>query len=377
MITTYHKVHYADSRDLRVIPERSVDLVVTSPPYPMIEMWDEVFSKLNPEVGEALRLLDGRKAYVLMHAELNKVWLELPRLLKPGAWVCINIGDATRTVGKKFQLYSNQSKVVETFLSLGFDCLPMVLWRKQTNAPNKFMGSGMLPGGAYVTLEHEYILVFRYGEKRSFHAEAEARRRRQSSFFWEERNTWFSDIWDLKGTRQPLGDIDMRERSGAFPLELAYRLINMYSMQGDTILDPFLGTGTTMLASAGSCRNSIGFEIDRNLAKVVDDGMRRVRDIANQAISIRLNEHMAMMNYYEQKKGAPTKHKNIPYGFPVVTSQETELMLPYLMTVDAMGAGAFVVRYDEEPEVRPIGGMQPVSKEHPRQEGQLSFFLSG
>lgn len=374
MLETHHKVHTADSRGLSILPERSVDLVVTSPPYPMIEMWDEVFSELNPEIGKALRSLDGRKAYALMHQELNKVWNGLPRVLKPGAWVCVNIGDATRTVAKRFQLYSNQSKVVETFFNLGFDCLPMVLWRKQTNAPNKFMGSGMLPAGAYVTLEHEYILIFRYGDKRSFATQNEVKRRQQSSFFWEERNVWFSDVWDFKGARQELGQSDVRARSGAFPFELAYRLINMYSMQGDTVLDPFLGTGTTMLASAAACRNSVGFEIDPKLGKALGDGMGSIREVANRIISIRLNEHVAAMHDYEQKKGE-TKHKNARYGFPVVTSQETELLLPYLETIEVTGAGEFEVVYEEKPELRSVGTSPPSSKDEPSQEGQLALLL--
>ncbi len=371
MLKTRHTVHFKDSRDLSILPDRSVDLIVTSPPYPMIEMWDEVFSGLNPEIGEALRSQDGRKAYLLMHDELNTVWNGFPRILKPGAWVCINIGDATRTVGKKFQLYSNQSRIVETFFRLGFDCLPMVLWRKQTNAPNKFMGSGMLPAGAYVTLEHEYILIFRYGDKRSFATEAETKKRQQSSFFWEERNTWFSDLWDFKGTRQPLHHGDVRERSGAFPFELAHRLINMYSVHGDTVLDPFLGTGTTMLASAASCRNSVGFEIDQGLGRIVSEGIQGIREAANQVISIRLNEHVASMNDYTEKKGG-TKHTNVPYGFPVVTSQETELVLPYLKTIDSASTGEFEVTYDENPEIRPVRAFQP-SQGEPKQEGQLAL----
>jgi DNA modification methylase len=92
-------------------------------------------------------------------------------------------------------------------LKLGFTNLPNILWRKQTNAPNKFMGSGMMPPGAYVTLEHEHILIFRNGGKRQFNSQKEKTNRRQSAFFWEERNQWFSDVWmDLKGARQKIAD---------------------------------------------------------------------------------------------------------------------------------------------------------------------------
>src|SRR5690606_1592163 len=140
------------------------------------------------------------------------------------------------------------------FIRLGFANMPNILWRKQTNAPNKFMGSGMLPAGAYVTLEHEWILVFRKAGKRTFRSEAEKKLRRESAFFWEERNTWFSDLWDLKGVKQKITNSGSRDRSAAYPFELPYRLINMYSVKGDIVLDPFLGTGTTALAAMATER---------------------------------------------------------------------------------------------------------------------------
>jgi len=132
----------------------------------MIEMWDEIFSKQKPSIGKALRRKDGNQAFELMNRELDRVWKEVYRVLKDGGFACINIGNATRKIGEEFRLYSNHSRILEYCLKLGFSSLPEILWRKQTNAPNKFMGSGMLPAGAYVTLEHEHILVLRKGNKR-------------------------------------------------------------------------------------------------------------------------------------------------------------------------------------------------------------------
>ena len=100
----------------------------------------------------------------MMHSELDKVWGQLGRILVPGGYACINVGDATRTLKGRFQLYPNAERITQRFVDLGFDVLPRIIWRKTTNAPNKFMGSGMLPVGAYVTLEHEYVLIFRNGE---------------------------------------------------------------------------------------------------------------------------------------------------------------------------------------------------------------------
>ena len=185
-----HKVIFDNSTNLKSIDDESIDLVVTSPPYPMIEMWDEIFAKQNEEIKQALNDNDGNRAFELMHKVLDSVWEESFRVLKKGGFACINIGDATRTIDSHFRLYSNHSRIASKCFSLGFSSLPAIIWRKQTNAPNKFMGSGMLPAGAYVTLEHEYILVLRKGNKRQFKKAEDKLLRNQSAFFWEERNNY-------------------------------------------------------------------------------------------------------------------------------------------------------------------------------------------
>ncbi len=99
-----------------------------------------------------------------MHDILNRAWEECHRVLSDNGFVCINIGDATRTLGKEFRLFPNHAAIIDFFLKKGCCALPDIHWRKPTNAPNKFMGSGMYPAGAYVTYEHEYILIFRKEE---------------------------------------------------------------------------------------------------------------------------------------------------------------------------------------------------------------------
>lgn len=325
---THSRIYFASSENCSVLDDSSVDLVVTSPPYPMIEMWDESFSRWDPRIGDSLGREDGTAAFDLMHLKLDSVWNECARVLKPGAFACINIGDATRTVGARFRLYSNHARITDTFLRLGFDCLPVVLWRKQTNAPNKFMGSGMLPSGAYVTLEHEYILIFRKGGKRVF-KESDKERRRQSAFFWEERNTWFSDIWDFKGTGQNMTDSAARKRSGAYPLELAHRIINMYSMKEDLVLDPFLGTGTTLNACILNNRRCIGYEIDDTFRPVIFTNAENFSRTVEGLIKQRYGNHEQFIESYIERKGRP-KYTNEHHGFPVVTSQETQLLLETL-----------------------------------------------
>jgi modification methylase len=235
-------------------------------------------------------------------------------------------------------------------LSLGFTALPCVLWRKQTNAPNKFMGSGMLPAGAYVTLEHEYILVLRKGPKRAFRSEIEKKTRRESAIFWEERNSWFSDVWfDIKGTPQALNDKEVRKRSGAYPFELVYRLINMYSARGDTVLDPFFGTGTTMAASMASCRNSMGYEIDPALKDSVDRIKDTIVAASKKIIRQRLMKHVDFV-IKRRGEGGGFKYASSHYGFPVITNQEKMLLFNDPESTCESDSGVFEIQYADGPQ---------------------------
>ena len=346
---TAHKILFQDARYLKEIPSKSVDLVVTSPPYPMIDMWDEMFSHQNPEIQNELTCGDGRQAYELMHKILDSVWDEVFRVLKDGRFACINIGDATRTVKGNFCVYPNHARILTYLLNIGFSALPDILWRKQANTPNKFMGSGMLPAGAYVTLEHEYILILRKGPKREFKTEDEKANRRESALFWEERNIWYSDVWtDIKGAKQNLSNLVSRLRSAAFPFDLAYRLINMYSVKGDVVLDPFLGTGTTTAAAMTSGRDSIGVEIDKNFQPAICPITHHVVNFSNNYLHSRLLRHLEFVRNRIQKSGQ-LKYTNGHYGFPVVTSQEQSILLNNLIEVQANNDNLFEVVYSTDP----------------------------
>jgi len=334
---------------MKAIPSESIDLVVTSPPYPMIAMWDDIFVQQAPDIGSALRENNGSIAFELMHRVLDPIWLELFRVMKKGATACINIGDATRTINDVFCLYPNHTRIAASLRGAGFLSLPCILWRKQTNAPNKFMGSGMLPAGAYVTLEHEYVLIFRKGAKREFRSAEDARKRRESAFFWEERNHWFSDVWmDLKGASQTLFTRKARNRSAAFPFELPYRLINMFSVKEDTILDPFLGIGTTMFAAMASGRNSVGIELFPEFEKDIALNLPKIAGFTNDRIHKRLNDHIAFVEQRKQDK-REFKHQNRPYDFPVVSLQERDLFFNELLRVREKGKSRFRVEYADGP----------------------------
>jgi DNA modification methylase len=189
------------------------------------------------------------------------------------------------------------------------------------------MGSGMLPIGAYTTLEHEYILILRKGNsRRNFKSEQEKINIRASAFFWEERNLWFSDIWfDVKGTKQTLLNDSLRTRSAAYPFEIPYRLINMYSVKGDVVLDPYLGTGTTSVAAVASGRNSIGVEIVQAFKETIEHRIRSAIDSSKYIVNRRLELHKNFIND-RIATGKKFKYFNNNYNSPVVSKQEVDII---------------------------------------------------
>jgi len=254
-----------DARKMKYIEDESIDLIITSPPYPMIEMWDELFSSFDPEIGSLL-LSDspeaGKKAFNLMHDQLSMTLGECARVMKEGSICCVNIGDSLRSINGRFQLFANHARLLDTLESLGLTNLPYILWKKPTNRPNAFLGSGFLPSNAYVTLDCEYILISRKGPPRQFKPKDPVRYK--SRFSKKERDRWFSQIWaDVPGVSQ--NDKNSGLRTGAFPLEIPERLIRMFSIKGDFVLDPFMGTGTSLIAASKLGRRFIGYEINEDV----------------------------------------------------------------------------------------------------------------
>lgn len=334
MMTT-HKIINANSSNMNLIKDKSVQLIVTSPPYPMIEMWDKMFFEQDGEIKSAFDNKEYMRAFELMHETLSKTWEECDRVLIDNGFICINIGDATRTFDDRFQLFSNHSKIIDFFVGKGYCLLPDILWRKQSNSPNKFMGSGMYPAGAYVTYEHEYILVFRKGGKRVFKGESKLLRQ-QSAYFWEERNIWFSDVWDIKGTSQNVSKkVSSRSRSGSFPIDIPQRLINMYSIKGDTVLDPFCGFGTTNIACMLTQRNSMGFEVDNDIYREAISSISEIsKNTLNKVIENRLKSHIEFIETLTKDK-LEKCYKNRYHCFPVKTRQETEIEVKKISSIES------------------------------------------
>jgi modification methylase len=285
---TKHLIIVGNSQQMPELADDSVHLIVTSPPYPMIAMWDELF-KAVPEIGKLWQKFDAtgddatvRQIYDEMHQFLGKVWAESYRVLVDGGIAAINIGDATRSIAGKFQLFPNHSRITEVCEKIGFTSLPYILWKKPTNKPSykgkgAFLGSGFLPPNAYVTLDCEFILLFRKGKLRKFPPHDP--QRYDSVFTKKQRDEWFSQIWSLKGTRQTANELE--RRTAAYPEEIAERLIKMFSVKGETLLDPFLGSGTTTKIAILSDRNSVGYEADSNLLQTINNKVASAKN--NQA----------------------------------------------------------------------------------------------
>ena len=248
MSSTFHRLINGDARDLSFIGDGSVHLVITSPPY-----WN--LKRYNENSGQLGHIQD----YESFLGELEKVWRHVFRFLVPGGRLVCVVGDvcvARRKFGRHlvFPLHADISVMCRR---IGFDNLNPIIWHKIANAsyevPNgsKFLGKPYEPN-AIIKNDMEFILMQR---KPGGYRKPTEEQRRQSMIDKKDFDRWFQQIWNLPGA-------SLKHHPAPFPLELASRLVRMFSFVGDTVLDPFCGTGTTMVAAFKNQRNSIGVEID-------------------------------------------------------------------------------------------------------------------
>lgn len=245
---TYHRLVQGDARDLSFISDGSVHLVVTSPPYWTLKRYRE-----NPD--QMGHIAD----YEKFIEELTKVWKECYRVIAPGGRLVCVVGDVclSRRQHGRHVVIPLHADIAVSCRRIGFDNLNPIIWHKISNATyevnngTKFLGKPYEPN-AIIKNDIEFILMQR---KPGGYRKPTPEQRRQSMIDRKDYEVWFQQFWNIPGA-------STREHPAPFPLELAYRLVRMFSFFGDTVLDPFCGTGTTMLAAIKSDRNSIGVEID-------------------------------------------------------------------------------------------------------------------
>jgi site-specific DNA-methyltransferase (adenine-specific) len=248
---TKHTLNLGDARNLDWIPDLSVHLVVTSPPYFNLK-------KYNDHPDQMGDIHD----YEQFHDELDKVWAHCHRVLVPGGRVVCVVGDvcvARRKNRGRHLVWPLHADIAVRTRALGFDYLTPILWNKIANAKFEAAGNGAgflgkpYEPNAIVKNDVEYILMLR---KPGSYRKPTAEQRATSRLTKEEQSQWFRPIWT------GLTGASTREHPAPFPVELAFRLVRMFSFTGDTVLDPFVGTGTTTIAAMRANRNSIGSEID-------------------------------------------------------------------------------------------------------------------
>ena len=243
---TIHRIINGDSRQMNLLKDNSVHLIITSPPY-----WQLKDYGAENQIG----FHDSYESYV---NNLNLVWSECNRVLHDGCRLCINIGDqfARSVYYGRYKVIPIRTEIIKFCESIGLDYMGAIIWQKQTTmnttGGGAVMGSFPYPRNGILKIDYEFILIFK---KQGNSPKPTLEQKQLSKMSNEEWNTYFASHWTFGGAKQN-GHIAM------FPEELPARLIKMFSFAGETILDPFMGSGTTALAARNLQRYSVGYEIN-------------------------------------------------------------------------------------------------------------------
>ncbi len=265
---TSHVLRLGDARGLDWLPDGSIHLSVTSPPYWTLKKYNDHPDQLG-DLADYQGFLD----------ELDKVWRHVFRALVPGGRLVVVVGDVCLSRRKnrgRHQVIPLHADIAVRARRIGFDYLTPIYWQKIANASYEvergtgggFLGKPFEPN-AVIKNDTEYILFLR---KPGGYRKPTDDQRRRSKMTKEEHALWFRSIWtDVPGA-------STRDHPAPFPLELANRLVRMFSFVDDTVLDPFLGTATTSLAAIRAGRNSIGVEIDEHYLALAEARIRATLD---------------------------------------------------------------------------------------------------
>ena len=258
---TFHKTIIGDSRQMKEVPNESAHLIITSPPYWQLKDYGN---------GRQIGFNDNYEEYI---NNLNLVWNECYRILYNGCRLCVNIGDqfARSVYYGRYKVIPIRTEIIKFCESMGFDYMGAIIWQKVTTCNTTggatVMGSFPYPRNGILKIDYEFILIFKkYGKAPQVSKEM----KEKSKLSQEEWNKYFTGHWNFPGEKQD-------KHLAMFPEELPKRLIKMFSFVGDTILDPFLGSGTTSLAAKNLHRNSIGYEINEYFLPTIKEklGLRQ------------------------------------------------------------------------------------------------------
>ena len=250
---TNHKIYFGDSRALNKIEDKSVQLIITSPPY-----WQLKDYGSNNQIGF-------NNSYEEYINNLNLVWMECERILSEGCRLCINIGDqfARSVYYGRYKVVPIRTEIIRFCETLKMDYMGAIIWQKattmNTSGGGAIMGSFPYPRNGILKIDYEFILIFK---KLGNPPKPTLEQKENSIMTKEEWNQYFSSHWNFSGVKQS-------EHISMFPEELPKRLIKMFSFSGETIFDPFLGSGTTSLAAKNLGRNSIGYEINKEFEPII------------------------------------------------------------------------------------------------------------
>ena len=287
---TKHKIVFGDSRSLNQIQDKSVQLIITSPPY-----WQLKDYGTEDQIG----FNDSYEEYI---NNLNLVWLECNRVLSDGCRLCINVGDqfARSVYYGRYKVIPIRTEIIRFCESIGMDYMGAIIWQKtttmNTSGGGAVMGSFPYPRNGILKMDYEFILLFK---KLGNAPKPTPQQKAASEMTKEEWNQYFSSHWNFNGVKQ-MGHIAM------FPEELPKRLIKMFSFAGETVFDPFAGSGTTSLAAMHLGRNSIGYEINREFATIIREKLN--------ADQLNLYDD-ARVIFEEDKGGVQHTFKDLPFVF--------------------------------------------------------------
>jgi DNA modification methylase len=274
-LKTNHKIINGDSRKMAELADNSVNLIITSPPY-----WQLKDYGTDTQIGYH----DSYENYI---NNLNLVWNECYRTLHNGSRLCINIGDqfARSVYYGRYKVIPIREEIIKFCENVGFDYMGAVIWQKVTTSNTSGggiqMGSYPYPRNGILKIDYEFILIFK---KLGDAPKPTKEQKELSKMTADEWNTFFAGHWNFGGARQD-------NHIAMFPEELPRRLIKMFSFVGETVLDPFAGSGTTLLAARNLNRNSIGYEINPEFIPIIN----------NKLETFQVDIHSTSYTFIEQK----------------------------------------------------------------------------